>query len=230
MARQVRGWDPVRAWCFIRASRAYRDAWERNRLQPGLPERASPGPGSGFPVRMRADADAGAMRWGMLAWEDPYTERPLAPFWAEAGVIDGKAAHDMPPLARLAAEGGAYLDGLRLDDGRLMLRIERDGRSVPVRLDGRGAFPADAGLLLLEREVSVIEDVWSGAPAPRPGRARGTAGTVSFCWRWRRRRRGSPSATMRSASGSRAGSRRSIIPTAGWKSASSANTPGQGRS
>ena len=225
MARQVRGWDPVRAWRFIRASKAYRDAWERRSPQPGLPERAP------FPVRMRADADAGAMRWGMLAWEDPYRDHPLAPFWIRAGVIDGRMTYDLPPLARLAAEGGAALDGLRLDDGALMLRIERDGRSVPVRLDGRGAFPADAGLrLLLEREVSVIEDVWSGAPAPRPGRARGTAGTVSFCWRWRARRRGSPSATTRSASGSRAGSRRSITPTAGWKSASSANTPGQRRS
>ena len=213
MARQVRGWDPLRAWRFIRASKAYRTAWKKRRPQPGLPERAP------FPVRLRTAADAGALRWGMLAWEDPYAAEPLAPFWAEAGVVEGLVTFDMPPLVRLAAEGGASLSGLRLDDGALLLRIEREGRSVPVRL-ADGAFPAAGGLrLVLVREVAAIEDVWSGAPAPRPGRARGTAGTTSFCWRWRSRRRGSHSATMRCASGSRRTLRWTTTPAAGCTSA-----------
>ena len=87
MARHVRGWDPVWAWRFIRASKAYRDAWEKRRPEPGLPERAP------FPVRMRTDADAGAMRWGILAWEDPDDPHgPLAPFWATAGVVAGEVS------------------------------------------------------------------------------------------------------------------------------------------
>jgi len=214
MARQARGWDGVRAWRFIRASKAYRDAWARRRPQPGLPERQP------FPVRLRADADAAAMAWGMLALEDPHAERPLAPFWAGAGVAGGLLTHDMPPLLRLAEEGGAEVSGLRLDDGALMLRIEGGGRSRTVRLDGVGAFPEDAGLrLLLPRDVAAIDDVWAGAPAPRPGRARGKAGTARWCWRWNARRRGSRRATTRSASGSRSRSRSTTTPTAGWTSA-----------
>ncbi|MYI68153.1 MAG: hypothetical protein F4103_05170, partial [Boseongicola sp. SB0673_bin_14] len=164
MARQARGWDPVRAWSFIRASKAYRAAWERRRPQPGLAERAP------FPVRLRTSSDLAAMAWGMLAWEDPRADRPLAPFWANAGVFEGCASGDAPPFARLAAKSGADLSGLRLDDGSLMLRIEADGRSVVVRLPARTEFPSDAGLrLLLVREVSAIDDLWPGASAPWPG-------------------------------------------------------------
>ena len=222
MARHVRGWDPVRAWRFIRTSKAYRDAWERRDARPGLPERVP------FPVRMRTDADAGAMRWGMLAWEDPHDANgPLAPFWATAGAIAGEVSHDAPPLARLAAEGGASLSGLRLGDGALMLRIERDGRSVQVRVDGGGGFPGDGGLLLM-REMTAIGDLWPGAPAP-PGRTRRAAGTASCSLRWNARRRGSRGATSRCGSGAGNGSRRSGIPEAGWRAASGVVTQGRAR-
>ena len=105
MARRVGGWDALRAWRFIRASKAYRAAWKKRMPQPGLPER---GP---FPVRLQTSVDLAAMAWGMLAWEDPYAALPLAPFWAQAGVIDGRVTRDTPPLVRLAAEGGATLSG-----------------------------------------------------------------------------------------------------------------------
>ena len=223
MARHVRGWDPVRAWRFIRASKAYRDAWEGRIPEPGLPERAP------FPVRLRTSADVGAMRWGMLAWEDPHdAHSPLAPFWATAGVIGGEVSRDAPPLARLAAEGGALLSGLRLGDGALMLRIERGGRSVQVRVDGGGGFPENGGLLLM-REVKAIEDLWSGAPAP-PGRTRRAAGTVNSCWRCNARRRGSLGATSRFSSGAGRGSWRTGTRAAGWRGASGAGSPGRGPS
>ena len=226
MARQVRGWDAVRAWRFIRASKAYRSAWGRHRLPPGLPERAP------FPVRLRTAADAGALRFGMLAWEDPYADLPLAPFWAGAGVIEGRVTFDMPPLVRLAVEGGAALSGLRLADGALMLRIERPGVSVPVRLPPGTDFPEDGGLrLVVERDVARIEDVWSGLPVPRPGRrARGTTGTASSCWRWRARRRGLRCGSSRSGSGAGSGSRRNTMSASGCMCVRSAAAPAQGRS
>ena len=229
MARQVRGWDPVRAWRFIRASKAYRNAWRKRRPQPGLPER--PEDGACFPVRLQTSVDLAAMAWGMAAWEDPHAARPLAPFWARAGVIEGRVTYDTPPLVRLAAEGGATLSGLRLADGALLVRIERPGLSVPVRLPAGTVFPGDGGLrLVVERDVSVIEDVWSGLPVPWPGRARGTTATASFCWRWRWRPKGSRSATTRCASGSRRRSRKTTTPAAGYMSASSAGSPRQGAS
>ena len=214
MARQLRGWDPLRAWNFIRACKAYREAYAKRRPFPGLPERAP------FPVRLRTAADIGAMGFGMLAWEDPYEDLPLAPFWVHAGVVDATVTFATPPLVRLAAEGGATLSGLRCDDGALMVRIESEGRSVQVRFADTGAFPEDGGLRLVRyREVETIADIWSGAPVPRPGRARGTAGTTRFCWRSRRRRRGSPITTTRCASGSRRWSQRTSTQTAGCTSA-----------
>ena len=169
MARRVSGWDGLRAWSFIRVSREYRAAWKKRLPQPGLPERAP------FPVRLQTVTDSGALRWGMAAWEDPYAELPLAPFWAQAGVLDGEVRRDAWPLVQLAAEGGATLSGLRLGDGTLMLRIELPGRSVQVRLPTGTVFPEDGGLLVI-REVERIEDVWLGAPIPRSGRGTGEDG------------------------------------------------------
>ena len=219
MARRVSGWDALRAWRFIRASRAYRTAWDRRRPQPGLPERAP------FPVRLQTTVDLAAMAWGMLAWEDPHAEVPLAPFWAGAGVLDGMVTFDMPPLVRLAAEGGAALSGLRLADGALMLRIERPCVSVPVRLPPGTVFPEDGGLrLVIERDVARIEDVWHGLPVPRPGRrARGKTGTANSCWRWRARPRGSRTARSRRNSGAGNGPRRNTTPAAGCTGGSSAD-------
>jgi len=105
MVRRVGRWDALRAWRFIRASRAYRDAWKRRLPQPGLPER---GP---FPIRLQTSADLAAMAWGMAAWEDPYAELPLAPFWTRAGVIEGRVTHDLPPLVRLRPRAGRRSTG-----------------------------------------------------------------------------------------------------------------------
>ena len=70
-------WDPVRAWRFIRASKAYRDAWRRLAPPPGLLE---PAP---FEIRWQTEIDLGALRWGLLAWANPDAVLgPLSPFWA----------------------------------------------------------------------------------------------------------------------------------------------------
>ena len=175
-------WDPVRAWRFIRASKAYRSAWRRRRPQPGLLE---PGP---FEIRWQTEADAGALRWGLLAWADPYADAgPASPFWAGSAMLDGRVERDAAPLAALAAADEAGLTGLRVG-GALILKIERRNAAVQVRIAGGGAFPANAGLLLV-REVARIEDVWSGVAGPAPGRAWGT-GMRSFCSCWKREAEG----------------------------------------
>ena len=201
-------WDPVRAWRFIRASAGYRRAWRRRLPSPGLPEAAP------FPVRLQAAADLAALDWGLLAWEDPYAENgPVSPFWARGPMPVGRAVRDAAPLAALAAAGGSTLAGLRLADGTLVLKAERPGAAVQVRLPGGATFPDKAGLELV-RTVLRIEDLWSGAPAPRPGRARGTE-IASFWPPWKGARRAGHTARSQRRSGARTGRRRSISWAAG---------------
>ena len=113
-------WDPVRAWLFLRASRACRRAWLRHVPPPGLPERAP------FPVRLQTSVDLAALRWGMLAWEDPRArDGPLSPFWARAAMPEGMVAPDGQPLAALAAAGGTAgaARAVRYEDATFPVRL-----------------------------------------------------------------------------------------------------------
>ncbi len=201
-------WDPVRAWSFIRASWGYRGAWLRRLPPPGLPEAAP------FPVRLQTAADLAARDWGLLAWEDPRAENGIvSPFWARGPMADGRAVRDAAPLAALAEAGGASIEGLRLADGALVLKIERPGAAVQVRLPGGAAFPEDGGLELV-RAVVRIEDVWSGVPAPPPGRVRGTG--IASCWPpWKGARRAGRTRRSPRRSGARTGPGMSITSAAG---------------
>ncbi len=201
-------WDPVRAWSFVRASAGYRRAWLRRAPSPGLPEAAP------FPVRLQTAADLAALGWGLLAWEDPYDEDgPVSPFWARGPMADGRAVRDAAALAALAAAGGSVLAGLRLADGALVLKAERPGAAVQVRLPGGAAFPDDAGLELV-RTVLRIEDLWSGVPAPPPGRVRGLG--IASCWPpWKAARRAGRTGRSRRRSGGRPRRRRNISSAAG---------------
>ena len=201
-------WDPVRAWSFIRATPGYRRAWLRRLPPPGLPEAAP------FPVRLQTAADLAALDWGLLAWEDPYAENgPASPFWARGPMPDGRAVGEAAPLAALAAAGGASLGGLRLADGTLVLKIERPGAAAQIRLPGGAGFPEGGGLELV-RAVVRIEDVWSGVPAPRPGRVRGPG--IGSCWPpWKGARRAGHTGRSPRRSGVRPGRGTSITSAAG---------------
>ena len=162
--------DGVRAWQFLRRNRSYRTAWLRRRPQPGL---AEPGP---FAVRMQTATDLAAARFGLLAWEDPFRDDgPASPFWAVAPMADAMARPGAVPLVALAAAGGASLAGLRAADGALVLKVERRGAAVQIRIRDGTRFPHGDGLALV-REVERIEELWdrAGAPAPPRGRGRGT--------------------------------------------------------
>lgn len=221
--RRVKAWDEARAWRFIGASKAYRDAWRAHGSLPGLPEQAP------FPVRLQTAADLAARRWGLLSWENPWAGPAARLFWSGIAMWDGRVTRDALPLAALAAAGGAVLSGLRLGDGTLVLRIEREDRpAVQVRLAGGGRFPDDGGLVLVRRVLD-IEDIWASGPGPCPGRGRGT-GTTRFCWRWKARPKGSPTGRSRCWSGARRASMRNTNPTAGCTPGSSAGCAAERRS
>lgn len=210
--RGVKGFDPVRAWRFLRASKGYRAAWRQRRPLQGL---AEPAP---FDLRWQTEADQGALPWGLLAWEDPYAlDGPLSPFWDCAAMFDGRMERGAVPLAPLAVPGRTELTGLRVAEA-LILKIERPGAAVQVRIPGAEAFPED-GSLLLVREVAEIEDVWSAAPSPLLGWG---TGTKNFCSCWNARPEGCRAARSQWQSGVRTGSMPSTTPAAGCNRGSSA--------
>ena len=84
----------------------------------------------------------------------------------------------MPPLLPLLADAGATVEGLRLDDGALVLKVENAGMAVQVRVTEPGPLLAGGGVRLrldwglgLPSDIARLADLWSvaGGPPPRPG-------------------------------------------------------------
>lgn len=123
-----------RAWAFLRRNPAYRAECRRAFVGPEL--EAAP-----FPVRVQSKADGQARAWGLLAWEDPDAENgPASPFWAEAPMLRAGWAPDSPPLRGFLAGPRTRVEGLRLPDGTMILKIEKGGAAVQVRIPaGTGA-------------------------------------------------------------------------------------------
>ena len=166
-------------WPFLRCARDYREAW---REHAGPPEYED----APFPVRIQSEADLEAVRsWRMLAWEDPFDEDgPASPFWADAPMLTGEGSARATPLVPLLADAGARLDGLRLRDGVLILKVEKSGVAVQLRIEDDGPLLAGGGVRLyhdwglqLAVEIARMRDLWSvsGDPDPRTGRVRGAA-------------------------------------------------------
>ena len=134
--------DGARAWQILRRLPAYRYAWRRRRPQPGLSERAP------FPIRLQTAIDLAAARFGLCAWEDPYTEwGPVSPFWAVVPMVPGVAGPRATPLADTATTPGLSVSGLRLTDGSLVLKLERGGAAVQFRVEAGGGFGPSDGVL-----------------------------------------------------------------------------------
>ena len=86
-------------------------------------------------LRIQSCVDRQALEWGLLAWEDPRgRDGPASPFWAGASMLEGEWGTEAPPVVRLIADAGARLSGLRLADGKLILKIENRSVAVQVRM------------------------------------------------------------------------------------------------
>ena len=171
---------PVRAWQFLKRNPRYFADWRDADPAPSV------GPAS-FPLRAQSRSDAAAAAWGLLAWECPQGEDgPSSPFWAGAPMPEAESAPPdtpgMPGLSTLLRDAGARLSGLRLSGGALILKIERGGDAVQVRIADGKPFDPGRGLVLrlpvrLELFVNLVNDrgLWAGHPA-RVKKARATAG------------------------------------------------------
>ena len=107
------------AWAYLRRNREYREAWAVEAT--GAAREDAP-----FLVRIQSAADLGAARFALFAWKDPVgDDGALSGFWSEAPMLDGELAAGAKPLLAMLAAAGARIEGLRLLDGSLILKIER---------------------------------------------------------------------------------------------------------
>ena len=170
--RKTKSTGAVSAWRFLKKNPDYIEEWQSVAGDASGPQ------GGAFPVRAQTRADLAAAGWGVLAWEDPLgKEGPTSPFWADAPMLDAESAGGgAPGLAELL--GGARLDGLRLRDGALILKIERGRSAVQLRIADGVGFDPDGGLVLrlglgLDLPVALARarDLWAIAGAR--GKAQG---------------------------------------------------------
>lgn len=168
--------DAALAWEYLRRSPDYCTVWEAY-ASPHAFEDAP------FPIRVQGETDLAAARFALLAWQEPlHGGGTASPFWAVAPMLEGELVEGARPLLPLLARAGACIDGLRLCDGALVLKIERGERAAQVRIPRIGPFPADCGLVVrldyglpLPVVIERLRDLWSLAhgPAPQRGRVRG---------------------------------------------------------
>ena len=180
--------DGVLAWMVLSEVEEYREAWGRHAAYVGVPGVLEPGP---FRIRMQTESDLEAERFEMLAWEDPRKEEgPASPFWRQDGMPEGVLEAGAEPLVGLIGDRGS-VEGLRLLDGDLVLKIEYGGAAVQIRLRGAARFPDDGGIsirhpfgLRMPLSVRRLLDFWSvaGRPAPRNGKGRGAGFGRSTGW------------------------------------------------
>ena len=179
--------DAVLAWTVLRHVRGYLDAWDRNAAHAPEPE-TEPGP---FRIRVQAGADLDAAEFELLAWEDPHdADGPRSPFWRQDAMPEAFVDPDEPPLAEAVGENGA-VEGLRLLDGGLVLKVEAGGAAVQVRLRDAAPFPMEGGIavkhgfgLRLPHSMRRMQDFWdvAGRPVPRTDRGRRGGTRGRSCW------------------------------------------------
>ena len=180
--------DGVLAWMVLRQVDDYRKAWRRHAASAGVSTAPEPGP---FPIRIQMEADLEAERFEMLTWEDPRkADGPTSPFWRQDGMPEGVLVPGAEPLLGLVGDRGS-VEGLRLLNGDLVLKIEYGGAAVQIRLENVLRFPDDGGItinhtfgLRMPLSVQRLNDFWSvaGRTAPGNDRDRGVGFARSTGW------------------------------------------------
>ena len=176
----------ARAWAYLRCDRDYHAAWRARASSPEYED-------APFPMRVQSAGDRAALvAWRLLAWEDPDGDAASA-FFADAPMLEGEGSVSAVPLLPLLADAEASLEGLRLGDGSLVLKVEKGGAAAQVRSVGDAALMAGGGVRLvhdwglgLPLASARIADLWAvvGDPVPQQGvggRARQTGRPTRSC-------------------------------------------------
>ncbi len=168
--------DLAGAWALLRLDREYRAAWREHAARPRYEG------GTAFPVRIGSGADRIAERdWSLLAFEDPEGDAVSAFF--DTPMLEGEGSSTATPLLAMLEAAGARVEGLRLGDGALVLKVEAGDRAVQARIEDPAPLLAGGGVrlfhdwgLALPVAIARLGDLWSvcgGDPstgeAPRHG-------------------------------------------------------------
>ena len=166
--------DLAQAWALLRLDRDYRAAWRAHAARPVHED------GARFPVRIGTEADRIAAReWSLLAWEDPDGDAVSAFF--DMPMLEGEGSATAQPLMPMLEAAGTRIEGLRLDGGALVLKVEDRGMAVQVRIADPAPLLAGGGVRLfhdwglsLPVAIARLGDLWSvcgGDPSPGAGRS-----------------------------------------------------------
>ena len=174
------------AWAYMRRDPDYCRDWAAHAAPPRFEA-------AGIPLRVQSEADLLAeAQWALLAWEDPAATAWHSPFWSSVPMLVGEPDPepvDPAPLLGMLAEAGARVEGLRLLDGRFVLKAELGNALLQIMVpSGRAFGPGDGimaklGLSLpLEMAVGGVKDLWRVSGRPPPPRSRRVRGrsTGSF--------------------------------------------------
>ena len=160
----------------MRRNPDYCTAWAAHAAAPVFED-------SDIRVRVQTAADLLAEGdWALLAWEDPGAEIWRSPFWSAVPMLVGEPDPDplgATPLLGLLAEVGAQVEGLRLLDGRFVLKAELGNALLQILVPSGRAFGPGDGIMAklgldlpLEAPVGRVADLWRVTGRPPPPRSR----------------------------------------------------------
>lgn len=137
---------PVGDWHALRSNPDYKADWRVHGGAPSVVESA------GFALRAQTEANLGAARWDLLAWEAPRERSKFKPFWADEGMIEAAVVEpgdSIAPVGMMERAIGMNVSGLRLLDGALVLKVQRGRRVEQIRvLEGESFDLERSGLEL----------------------------------------------------------------------------------
>ncbi len=139
------------AWQSLRSNPDYRAGWKAH---AGAALALEPAP---FPMRVQSEADLMALRWGLLAWEDPRVRNRMTPFRSDVPMVRAESVEpdgrERAPLRDLVRGSAASFTGLRLRDGSVVLKVERRRRVEQIMLTNGEAFDAARSGLVTLTEI-----------------------------------------------------------------------------
>lgn len=122
---------PVGDWHALRSNPDYKANWQANAGPPSGVASA------GSALRAQTEGDLEAVRWGLLAWEDPRERSKFKPFWMDGKMLEAEVVEpgeSVDPVGMMVSATGMSVSGLLLLGGALALKVKRGRRMEQIRV------------------------------------------------------------------------------------------------